>query len=95
MASLAEVNWVKGHHWNGIAGKITTKTNQETGQARSRFALGGPKEVSYNVFKALADPKSPGYAQIRNPKATGLEDEVDIDSLFGSAEQTGEHVEAA
>jgi hypothetical protein len=41
---------------------------------RSRFALGGPKEVSYNVFKALSDPKSPGYAQIRNPKARGLDD---------------------
>ena len=26
------------------------------------------------VFKALSDPKSPGYAQIRNPKARGLDD---------------------
>ena len=74
MNSLAEVNWVKGHHWNGIAGKITTKTDEVTGMTRSRFALGGPKEVSYNVFKALSDPKSPGYAQIRNPKARGLDD---------------------
>jgi hypothetical protein len=58
-SSLAEVNWMKGHHWNGIAGKITTKIDEATGRTRSRFALGGPKEVSYNVYKALSDPKSP------------------------------------
>ena len=86
MTSLAEVNWNKGHHWNGIAGKITTKTNEETGQSRSRFALGGPKEVSYNVYKALSDPRSPGYAQIRNPKATGLGDEIDLAGLFPRTE---------
>lgn len=75
MDSLAEVNWTKGHHWNGIAGKITTKTDEATGRTRTRFALGGPKEVSYNVFKALSDRKNPGYAQIRNPKAHGLDED--------------------
>ena len=93
MGSLTEVNWTKGHHWNGIAGKITTKVNELTGQTRSRFALGGPKEVSYNVFKALSDPKSPGYAQIRNPKATGL-DELET-PVAGDEAQVGVPEEVA
>lgn len=75
MSQLGEVNWEKGHHWNGIAGKVTTTTNPETGQSRSRFALAGPKEAAYNVFKALSDPKSPWHAQIRNPNAPSLDEQ--------------------
>jgi hypothetical protein len=73
MASLSEVNWTKGHHWAGIAGKVTTSTTP-AGAVRERFALAGPKEVAYNVFKALTDPKNAGYASIRNPKATALDE---------------------
>lgn len=76
MANLGQVNWRKGHHWNGIAGKVTTTTNPDTGQTRSRFALAGPKEASYNVFKALTDPKSPWYSQVRNLNAPGLDEVV-------------------
>lgn len=79
MQSLAEVNWAKGHHWNGIAGKVVT-TVTPSGRSRSRFSLAGPKEASHTVFKALSDPKHPTYAQIRNTKALALDDDDDDQS---------------
>lgn len=82
MADLAEVNWAKGHHWNGIAGKVTVSKNETTGKVRSRFVVAGPKEASYNVFKALSDSRNPSYAAIRNPKAFALEDGIDEDTVL-------------
>ncbi len=56
LASLQHVNWSKGDHWSGIAGKFT---------ARGTFSVGGTKEVSYAVFNVLTDQENPGYRRIR------------------------------
>ncbi len=53
---LKSVNWSKGQHWEGIAGKFTPKGD---------FSLGGPKETAYAIYSALSDPQSSGYAQVR------------------------------
>ena len=56
LGSLRAVDWRKGAHWDGIAGKLTAKG----------LAVGGPKEVSYNVYNALTDPGLEQYARIRS-----------------------------
>ncbi|MGY1804758.1 DNA sulfur modification protein DndB [Blastococcus sp. SYSU D00922] len=53
--------------WAGIAGKVSSKVDQITGEVRSRtFAIGGPKEVGYAVLDALLRPNSPTGLQIRS-----------------------------
>lgn len=51
-----EVNWSKGKHWEGIAGKYTPK---------GAFSLGGAKETAYAIFGALTDMENAGYQRIR------------------------------
>jgi DNA sulfur modification protein DndB len=54
---LREVDWTKGKHWEGIAGKFTPK---------GKFTVGGSKETAYAVYAALNDPTSQGYHRIRS-----------------------------
>ncbi|WMT89185.1 DNA sulfur modification protein DndB [Pelagibacterium sp. H642] len=56
IASLQDVDWRRGKHWEGIAGKFTP---------RGVFSVGGSKETSYAVYDALADKQSPAYSQVR------------------------------
>jgi DGQHR domain-containing protein len=53
---LQSVDWNRGKHWDGIAGKFTPK---------GVFSVGGSKETAYAVFDALADEKSGSYSRVR------------------------------
>jgi DNA sulfur modification protein DndB len=53
---LRTVDWRRGKHWEGIAGKFTPK---------GTFSVGGSKETAYAVYEALNDETSPGYASVR------------------------------
>lgn len=53
---LRLVDWRRGKHWEGIAGKFTPK---------GAFSIGGSKETAYAIFGALTDNTSPAYAQVR------------------------------
>jgi DGQHR domain-containing protein len=53
---LTAINWTKGQHWEGVAGKFTPK---------GKFSLGGPKETAYAVYAAINDSTSAGYGQVR------------------------------
>ena len=55
------MNWDKGQHWEGIAGKFTPK---------GEFSMGGPKETAYAIYAALSDPQSPAYNRIRSGQPT-------------------------
>jgi DNA sulfur modification protein DndB len=57
---LASVNWEKGKHWEGIAGKFTPKGS---------FSLGGPKETAYAIYAAINDDTSEAYGRVRHHKA--------------------------
>jgi DNA sulfur modification protein DndB len=57
---LAPVNWEKGQHWEGIAGKFTPKGN---------FSLGGPKETAYAIYAAISDGTTEAYLKVRRRKA--------------------------
>jgi hypothetical protein len=59
--SLKQVNWKKGDHWAGIAGKFTEK---------GTFSIGGTKEVAYAIYNVLTDPTNPGYRRIRTGSHT-------------------------
>lgn len=56
LADLRRINWEKGQHWEGIAGKFTPK---------GKFSVGGTKEVAYAVYNVLTDSSNDGYARIR------------------------------
>ncbi len=53
---LRAVDWRRGKHWEGIAGKFTPK---------GTFSVGGSKETAYAVYEALNDETSPGYVSVR------------------------------
>jgi hypothetical protein len=53
---LKQVDWTKGRHWEGIAGKFTPK---------GAFSVGGPKETAYAVYSALAEPSTEGHRRVR------------------------------
>jgi hypothetical protein len=53
---LKTVDWRRGKHWEGIAGKVTPK---------GAFSVGGSKETAYAVYEALNDETSPGYVSVR------------------------------
>jgi DNA sulfur modification protein DndB len=53
---LRTVDWRRGKHWEGIAGKFTPK---------GTFSVGGSKETAYAVYEALNDETSPGYVSVR------------------------------
>ena len=52
---LKSVDWRRGKHWEGIAGKYTPKGS---------FSVGGSKETAYAVYAALKDRNSPSYGTI-------------------------------
>ena len=56
LAKLKDVNWSRGRHWEGIAGKFTPK---------GKFSIGGSKETAYAVYEALNDPHATGYGKVR------------------------------
>jgi DGQHR domain-containing protein len=55
---LRTVDWSRGKHWEGIAGKFTPK---------GVFSIGGSKETAYSIYGALSDDTSPAFAQVRAP----------------------------
>ncbi len=57
---IALVNWEKGQHWEGIAGKFTPK---------GKFSLGGPKETAYAIYAAIGDGTTDAYRKVRDCKA--------------------------
>jgi DNA sulfur modification protein DndB len=57
---IALVNWEKGQHWEGIAGKFTPK---------DKFSLGGPKETAYAIYAAIGDVTTEAYRRVRDRKA--------------------------
>ena len=56
IAALQEVNWDRGSHWDGIAGKMNPKNT---------FSVGGSKETAYAIYTALTDNQSAGFARVR------------------------------
>jgi DGQHR domain-containing protein len=58
---LRAVDWNRGKHWEGIAGKFTPK---------GAFSVGGSKETAYAVYEALSDETSPGYVNVRTQVGT-------------------------
>ncbi len=54
IANLRDVDWAKTAKWNGIAGKSTDKG----------LAVGGPKEVGYNIYNALMGTNAEQRRQI-------------------------------
>lgn len=63
LAGLDQVDWTRGAPWSGIAGDYTS---------RGVFSVKGTKEVSYAVFNALSDQRTPAYHQVREPSARAL-----------------------
>jgi len=61
---LRTVDWRRGKHWEGIAGKFTPK---------GTFSVGGSKETAYAVYEALSDETSPGYVSVRTQMAQAAE----------------------
>jgi hypothetical protein len=53
---LRQVDWSRGKHWEGIAGKFTPK---------GQLSIGGSKETAYAIFGALSDDTSPAFAAVR------------------------------
>ncbi|MDZ3837391.1 MAG: DNA sulfur modification protein DndB [Rhodospirillales bacterium] len=56
LALLRQVDWSRGKHWEGIAGKFTPK---------GVLAVGGSKETAYAIFGALSDDTSPAFRCVR------------------------------
>jgi DNA sulfur modification protein DndB len=56
VGKLKAVDWRRGKHWEGIAGKFTPK---------GAFSVGGSKETAYAVYEALNDETSQGYLTVR------------------------------
>jgi DNA sulfur modification protein DndB len=54
--SLQSVDWHKGAHWQGIAGRFS---------AKGVFTVSGTKEVGYGVFNVLVDAHNPNYTTVR------------------------------
>jgi hypothetical protein len=63
IGDLMTVDWSKGKHWEGIAGKFTPS---------GRFSVGGTKETAYAVFNALSNLTSPAYGVIRRAAVVNL-----------------------
>ncbi len=56
LAKLEAVDWTRGRHWEGIAGKFTPK---------GAFTVGGSKETAHAIFAALNDKASASNERIR------------------------------
>jgi DNA sulfur modification protein DndB len=59
IASLQAVDWNKGQHWVGVAGKIND---------RGKFVVGGTKEVAYAVYNVLSSSDNDGYQRVRGQR---------------------------
>ena len=53
---LRQVDWRRGKHWEGIAGKFTPK---------GAFSIGGSKETAYAIYGALSDDTTTAFEQVR------------------------------
>jgi DNA sulfur modification protein DndB len=60
---LLTVNWTRGPHWNGIAGKMTPS---------GRLSIAGAKESAYVIYKALTDVNSEEFRVVRKKKPAAL-----------------------
>jgi DGQHR domain-containing protein len=78
IGQLKSVDWRRGKHWEGIAGKHTPKGN---------FSVGGSKETAYAVYSALNDPNSLGFATIRHQTSQSDTAEVAQDTAEGPQAQ--------
>jgi DNA sulfur modification protein DndB len=56
LASLGPVDWSKGPHWDGIAGKLDADGN---------LVVGSPMEYAESLYTALTDEWSDAYRRIR------------------------------
>lgn len=68
-AELVRVDWSRGDTWRGIAGDYTS---------RGVFSVKGTKEVSYAVFNALTDQRSPAYDRVRRGATVPLDLESEL-----------------
>jgi DNA sulfur modification protein DndB len=57
---LKAVNWDRGAHWEGIAGKVNPKGS---------FSVGGSKETAYAIYTALTEAESSGYQRVHRTNA--------------------------
>ena len=57
---LRGVDWDRGGHWEGIAGKLNPK---------GTFSVAGSKETAYAIYTALTDPESLGYKRVHRVSA--------------------------
>jgi DGQHR domain-containing protein len=57
IGELKAIDWNKGEHWNGIAGKLSPS---------GKLSIGGSKETAYAVYRALTDSTQPNYQRIRS-----------------------------
>jgi DGQHR domain-containing protein len=53
---LRKVNWKRGAHWSGVAGKVGPK---------GELALAGTKEAAHAIYNAIMDEDSPSYRSVR------------------------------
>lgn len=58
LGELKTVDWRKGAHWQGIAGRFSGK---------GIFTVSGTKQVGYAVYNVLADSRNPDYPTVRPP----------------------------
>lgn len=57
---LKAINWDRGAHWEGIAGKLNPKGS---------FSVGGSKETAYAIYTALTEVESAGYQRVHRAAA--------------------------
>jgi hypothetical protein len=55
------IDWSRGKHWAGIAGKINVAGS---------FSVGSGKENAYATYRALTDKDDAGYARIRHQESS-------------------------
>jgi DNA sulfur modification protein DndB len=71
---LADVSWSRSAPfvWENIGGKVVTRPAEDDSSALPpRFAVGGPKEVGYQIYRALAQPNSSDGRRIRGRQGPG------------------------
>jgi hypothetical protein len=68
VSKLADVNWNRGKHWQGVCGRWIDETTDENGRkAKGKFRIaGGAKDVAYDVFRALVEEGLPTWVVVRN-----------------------------
>jgi hypothetical protein len=75
--SLQSVDWHKGAHWQGIAGRFS---------AKGVFTVSGTKEVGYGVFNVLVDAHNPNYTTVRSSAGSNQPEALEaVDPTIGQA----------